>query len=256
MTDVNSIFDLSGKNAVITGASAGIGNRLARTLVLAGANVVAVARRATVLDDEATATGRITSVSADLAETDQVLGAADQCLDLLGGQVDILVNNAGWIAGGVKAEDETYDIIRRTLAINLEAPTLLAQKFQPGMVAAGNGAIVNITSISALAGNGRWPQAIYAASKGGLEAITREWAMQWSRWGVRVNSIAPGLIESEITENAFENEKVQEWILRNSMIQRHGQPEDFDGALLLLTSDAGRYITGQHIVVDGGWTAH
>jgi hypothetical protein len=191
-----------------------------------------------------------------LAETDQVLGAADQCLDLLGGQVDILVNNAGWIAGGVKAEDETYDIIRRTLAINLEAPTLLAQKFQPGMVAAGNGAIVNITSISALAGNGRWPQAIYAASKGGLEAITREWAMQWSRWGVRVNSIAPGLIESEITENAFENEKVQEWILRNSMIQRHGQPEDFDGALLLLTSDAGRYITGQHIVVDGGWTAH
>jgi NAD(P)-dependent dehydrogenase (short-subunit alcohol dehydrogenase family) len=256
MSDPFSIFDLTGKNAVITGASAGIGNRLARTLVLAGANVVAISRRKTELDDEAMATGRITSVSADLAETDQVLAAADESLEHFGGRVDILVNNAGWLAGGVKAEDETYEIIRRTLAINLEAPTLLAQKFQPGMLAAGSGSIVNITSISALAGNGRWPQAIYAASKGGLEAITREWAMQWSRWGVRVNSIAPGVIESEITEQVLEVEKIQEWVLKNSMVQRHGQPADFDGALLLLASDAGRYITGQHIVVDGGWTAH
>jgi NAD(P)-dependent dehydrogenase (short-subunit alcohol dehydrogenase family) len=255
MTDPFSIFDLTGKTAVITGASAGIGNRLARTLVLAGANVVAISRRKTELDEEATATGRIASVSADLAETDQVLAAADESLELLGGRVDILVNNAGWVAGGVKAEDETPEIIRRTLAINLEAPTLLAQKFQPGMVAAGDGSIVNITSISALAANGRFPQAIYAASKGGLEAITREWAVQWSRWGVRVNSIAPGFIESEITEQVLEVEKIQQWVLRNSMIQRHGRPEDFDGALLLLASDAGRYITGQHIVVDGGWTA-
>jgi NAD(P)-dependent dehydrogenase (short-subunit alcohol dehydrogenase family) len=256
MSDALNIFDLTGKTAVVTGSSAGIGNRLARTLVMAGANVVGIARRKTELDDEAMATGRITSVSADLGVTDQVLAAAEDSLSALGGRVDILVNNAGWLAGGVKAEDETYDIIRQTLAINLEAPTLLAQRFQPGMVAAGNGSIINITSISALGGNGRWPQAIYAASKGGLEAITREWAMQWSRWGVRVNSIAPGLIESEITETAFTNEKVQQWILRNAMIQRHGQPEDFDGALLLLASDAGRYITGQHIVVDGGWTAH
>jgi NAD(P)-dependent dehydrogenase (short-subunit alcohol dehydrogenase family) len=255
MSDALSIFDLTGKTAVITGASAGIGNRLARTLVHAGADVIAISRRETVLDDEAMATGRIRSVSADLGETDQVVRAAEECLDLLGGRVDILVNNAGWVAGGVKAEDETYDIIRRTLAINLEAPTLLAQKFQPGMVAAGDGSIINITSISALAANGRFPQAIYAASKGGLEAITREWAVQWSRWGVRVNSIAPGFIESEITEGVLEHEKIQQWVLRNSMIQRHGQPEDFDGALLLLASDASRYITGQCIVVDGGWTA-
>jgi NAD(P)-dependent dehydrogenase (short-subunit alcohol dehydrogenase family) len=255
MSDALSIFDLTGKTAVITGASAGIGNRLARTLVLAGADVVAISRRETVLDDEATATGRIRSVSADLGETEQVLRAADECLELLGGRVDILVNNAGWVAGGVKAEDETYEIIRRTLAINLEAPTLLAQKFQPGMVAAGDGSIINITSISALAANGRFPQAIYAASKGGLEAITREWAVQWSRWGVRVNSIAPGFIESEITGQVLEHEKIQEWVKRNAMIPRHGMPEDFDGALLLLASDASRYITGQCIVVDGGWTA-
>ena len=256
MEDVLKIFDLSGKTAVVTGSSAGIGNRLARTLVLAGATVVGIARRKTELDDEAMSTGRLIPLSADLAETDQVLAVADESLAALGGRVDILVNNAAWIAGGVKAEDETYEIIRRTLAVNVEAPILLAQKFVPGMQAAGNGSIVNISSITALAGNGRMPQAVYAASKGGIEAITREWAAQWSRGGIRVNSIAPGWIESEITAEVTQVPKVQEWILRNTLLPRHGQPDDFDGALLLLASDAGRYITGQHIVVDGGWTAH
>jgi NAD(P)-dependent dehydrogenase (short-subunit alcohol dehydrogenase family) len=256
MTDVMQIFDLTGKNAVITGASAGIGNRLARTLVLAGANVVAIARRATELDDEAMATGRLTSISADLAEHEQVVAAADESLERLGGHVDIVVNNAAWIAGGVKAEDETYEIIRRTLAINLEAPITLVQKFMPGMKEAGDGSIINITSLVAHAGIGRMPQATYASSKGALEAITREWAAQWSRWGIRVNSIAPGFIESEITAGIIHEEKVQDWILRNTLIPRHGTPEDFDGALLLLASDAGRYITGTCVRVDGGWTAH
>jgi NAD(P)-dependent dehydrogenase (short-subunit alcohol dehydrogenase family) len=256
MTDVNAIFDLTGKKAIITGASAGIGNRLARTLVLAGADVVAISRRKTELDDEAMATGRLTSVSADLAETDQVLAAAEESLVLLGGRADIVVNNAAWIAGGVKAEDETYEIIRRTLAINVEAPILLVQKCMPAMKEAGNGSIINITSLVAHAGIGRMPQATYASSKGALEAITREWAAQWSRWGIRVNSIAPGFIESEITSGVIHQEKVQDWILRNTLIPRHGMPEDFDGALLLLASDAGRYITGTCIRVDGGWTAH
>ena len=256
MTDVNAIFDLTGKKAIITGASAGIGNRLARTLVLAGAEVVAISRRKTELDDEAMATGRLTSVSADLAETDQVLAAAEESLELLGGRADIVVNNAAWIAGGVKAEDETYEIIRRTLAINLEAPILLVQRCMPAMMEAGNGSIINITSLVAHAGIGRMPQATYASSKGALEAITREWAAQWSRWGIRVNSIAPGFIESEITAGVIHQEKVQDWILRNTLIPRHGMPEDFDGALLLLASDAGRYITGTCIRVDGGWTAH
>jgi NAD(P)-dependent dehydrogenase (short-subunit alcohol dehydrogenase family) len=250
------IFDLTGKTAVVTGASAGIGNRLARTLVLAGATVAAVARRRTELDDDAMATGRLLPLSADLAERDQVEAAADACLEALGGRVDILVNNAAWIAGGVKAEDETYDQQRRMLAVNLEAPIRLVQRFMPGMKDAGNGSIINITSITALGGIGRLPQATYASTKGGLESITREWAAQWSRYGIRVNSIAPGFIESEITSGIIHEPKVQDWILRNTLLPRHGQPEDFDGALLLLASDAGRYITGQRVVVDGGWTAH
>jgi NAD(P)-dependent dehydrogenase (short-subunit alcohol dehydrogenase family) len=255
-TSVTDIFDLSGKTAVITGSSAGLGTRLARTLVLAGATVVAISRRSTELDEAASATGRLTPVLADLAEHDQVLTAAASCLDLLGGTIDVLVNNAAYIAAGVKAEDESYEDIRRTLAVNVEAPIMLAQAFFPGMRAAGSGSIINVTSITALAGNGRFPQAVYAASKGGLEAITREWAAQWSRYGVRVNSLAPGFIETELTSTVIHVPKVQEWIMRNTLLPRHGQPDDFDGALLLLASDAGRYITGQHVVVDGGWTAH
>jgi NAD(P)-dependent dehydrogenase (short-subunit alcohol dehydrogenase family) len=250
------IFDLSDKNAIVTGTSAGIGNRLARTLVLAGARVAAIARRTTELDDEASSAGRLLPINADLADRDQVASAASTVLDAFDGRVDILVNNAAYIAGGVKAEDESYDEIRRTLAVNVEAPVLLAQSVFPGMRERGDGSIINITSITASVGIGRFPQATYAASKGGLEALTREWAAQWSRYGIRINSLAPGWIESELTSTVTHVPKVQEWILRNTLLPRHGQPEDFDGALLLLASDAGRYITGQRIVVDGGWTAH
>ena len=256
MTAAAELFSLSGKTAVVTGSSAGIGARLARTLLLTGARVAAVSRRPTVLDDEAMATGRLLSISADLSEYDQTVAAADECLAMFDGRVDILVNNAGFIAAGVKAQDETYDEIRRTLAINLEAPILLTQKVFPGMKAAGSGSIINISSISAAGGNGFFPSAVYASTKGGIEALTREWATQWGRYGLRVNNLAPGFIETEITQDVINHPRVQEWILRNTLLPRHGQPADFDGALLLLASDAGRYITGQTIGVDGGWTAH
>lgn len=256
MTEANKIFDLGGKTAVITGASAGIGARLARTLVLAGARVAAIARRMTELGEEVSSTDRLLPITADLAERSQVLRAAEECLGAFDGRVDILVNNAAYIAGGVKAEDETYDDIRRTLAVNLEAPIMLAQAFYPGMLKAGGGSIINVSSIVALVGIGRLPQAVYSATKGGLEALTREWAAQWSRHGIRVNNLVPGFIESELTSTVIHVPKIQEWILRNTLLPRHGQPQDFDGALLLLASDAGRYITGQSVVVDGGWTAH
>jgi NAD(P)-dependent dehydrogenase (short-subunit alcohol dehydrogenase family) len=256
MTSVGSLFSLEGKTAVVTGTSAGLGVRLARTLVLAGARVAAIARRPTELDEEAMSTGRVVSITADLAQPDQVRVAATTCLDAFDGRVDILVNNAAYLAAGVKAEDESYEEIRRTLAVNVEAPILLAQAFFPGMRAAGNGSIINITSITASVGIGRFPQAVYAATKGGMEALTREWTAQWSRYGIRINSLAPGFIETEMTSAVIHEPKVQAWILRNTLLPRHGQPEDFDGALLLLASDAGRYITGQRVMVDGGWTAH
>jgi NAD(P)-dependent dehydrogenase (short-subunit alcohol dehydrogenase family) len=250
------MFDLTNKTALVTGTSAGLGSRLARTLVLAGASVAGIARRRTQLDDEVMSTGRLLPVSADLAEPDQARSAARACLELLGGRVDILVNNAAWQAAGARAEDESYEEIRRTWAINVEAPILLAQAVVPGMRVAGGGSIINISSIAASVGiGGRFPQASYAASKGALEALTREWAAQWTRHGIRVNSIVPGVLETEFTAQAINAPEAQEWILGNTLIPRHGQPGDCDGALLLLASDAGAYITGQRLVVDGGWTA-
>jgi NAD(P)-dependent dehydrogenase (short-subunit alcohol dehydrogenase family) len=249
------MWSLEGKTAVVTGTSAGLGRRLARTLVVAGARVAGIARRPTQLDREAMSTGRLLSVEADLAESGQVKDAARACLELLGGRVDILVNNAAWQAAGVKAEDETYGDIRRTLAINVEAPILLAQAFLPGMRAGGSGCIINISSITGLVGIGRFPQATYAVTKGGLQALTREWAAQWAQYGIRVNAIAPGVTETEFTSLVIHMPEVQEWIKDNTLIPRHGQPEDFDGVLLLLAGDAGRYITGQCVAVDGGWTA-
>jgi len=218
--------------------------------------VTAIARRRTKLHEVVSETGRLFPISADLAETDQVHKAAEACLDIFNGRIDILVNNAALIAGGVKAEDESHAEIRRTLAVNLEAPILLAQALFPMMRDAGAGSIINITSITASVGIGLFPKAVYVASKGGLDALTREWATQWSRFGIRINSLAPGFIETELTSPVINIPKVQDWILRNTLLPRHGQPEDFDGALLLLASDAGRYITGQRFVVDGGWTAH
>src|ERR1700729_1964956 len=256
MTLADTLFNLEGKTAVVTGTSAGLGVRLARTLVLAGARVAAIARRRTELDELAMSTGRVLPITADLAEADQVRAAADTCLGAFDGRVDILVNNAAYLAAGVKAEDESHEQIRRTFAVNVEAPILLAQAFFPGMRAAGTGSIINITSITASVGIGRFPQAVYAATKGGLEALTREWTAQWSRYGIRVNSLARGFIETEMTAPGINEPKVQNWILRNTLLPRHGQPDDFDGALLLLASDAGRYITGQRLLVDGGWTAH
>ena len=248
------IFSLEGRTALITGASSGIGARMASVLHRAGARTVAVARRRDRLDALAAAHPGMQVIDADLGVTDQVKGIASRAMDAVG-EIDILVNNAAWIAGGVKAEDETIEQMRKTLAINLEAPILLAQAVMPAMKAKGAGSIINVTSMVASVGIGRFPQATYAASKGGLEAITREWSAQWSRYGIRINNLAPGFIETEMSGEVVNDERVQQWILRNTLLPRHGQPKDFDGALLFLASDASAYVTGQTLTIDGGWTA-
>ncbi|MCW2496721.1 SDR family oxidoreductase [Jatrophihabitans sp.] len=254
VTAAADLFSLKGKTAVITGASAGLGAHLARVLATAGARTALVARRRDLLDKIVVDLPGSIALEADLADIDQVDTVARRALDELG-RVDILVNNAAYIAGGVKAEDETSEQIQRTLAVNLHAPIRLGQAFVPGMFAAGSGSIVNVTSIVAHGGIGRFPQATYAATKGGLEALTREWAAQWSRRGVRINNLSPGFVESEMTEPILGDEKVRSWIAANTLIGRHGVPADFDGALLFLASDASRYVTGQTLRVDGGWSA-
>lgn len=255
MASHSDLLSLEGRTVLLTGASAGLGRRFAQVLSEAGAKVGVVGRRRELLEEIAAENPGCVPLPFDL-------GSAEQVTDLVAavehqlGPVDVLVNNAAYIAGGAKAEDESLQQIQDTLAVNLVAPILLAQAFYPSMKERGRGTIVNVTSIVARAGIAFFPQATYAASKGGLEAITREWAAQWSPHGVRINALVPGFFESEMTAGVIHHPKVQSWILDNTLIPRHGRPEDFDGALLYLCSDASAYVTGQTLVVDGGWTAH
>lgn len=249
------LFSLTDRAVLLTGASAGIGRRFAQVLAGAGARVGLVARRRDLLDEMVAELPNCVAIPADLGESGSVPAVAERAVKLLG-PIEVLVNNAAYIAGGVKAEDETLDDIQTTLAVNLVAPIQLAQAVYPAMKAAGKGSIINVTSMVADVGIGRFPQATYSASKGGLAAITREWATQWSRHGVRINAIAPGFIETEMTAPVIHDEKVQRWITSNTLLPRHGVVADFDGVLLFLAGDASAYVTGQTITVDGGWTAH
>jgi NAD(P)-dependent dehydrogenase (short-subunit alcohol dehydrogenase family) len=251
----DNVFSLTGKSVLLTGATAGLGRRFAVTLAGAGAQVAVVGRRPDLLSTLVAEAPGCVAVPGDLATPEGVHAVAEAARQAIG-DPDILVNNAAYIAGGARAEDETLEQIQATLSVNLVAPILLAQAVFPAMRARGAGNIINVTSVVAQVGIARFPQATYAASKGGLQSITREWAAQWARHGIRVNAIAPGFLETEMTSGVIHHEKVQEWILRNTLLPRHGQPEDFDGVLLFLASDASSYVTGQTIVVDGGWTAH
>jgi NAD(P)-dependent dehydrogenase (short-subunit alcohol dehydrogenase family) len=251
----SNTFSLVGVNVLLTGATAGLGRRFAEVLSGAGACVGLVARRTEILREMTRVLPCTHALTEDLSDPLSGDRVAQWALETLG-SVDVVVNNAGAIVPGRRAEDETLSEIQWTLNLNLVTPVRIVQSLFPHMKERGSGSIINVTSMVASVGIGRFPQAIYAASKGGLESITREWAAQWSRFGIRVNALAPGMIETEITREVLQEDKIHKWILKNTLLPRHGQPSDFDGALLLLASDAGRYITGQTITVDGGWTAH
>jgi NAD(P)-dependent dehydrogenase (short-subunit alcohol dehydrogenase family) len=246
-------FELEGRVAVVTGASSGLGEGLARALAAVGARVAVVARRQDRLAALADDIGGL-AVACDLLDLEAVDEIVPQVAAELGGP-EILVNAAGNIFSRESAEDEPLDAIQQTLTLNLVAPFRLSQAVFPHMVAAGRGSILHVSSISGRVGVPGIPQASYAASKLGLSGLTAELAVQWARHSIRVNTVAPGFFRSEITEPLYEDERSIEWLRRNTPLPFHGSVDDFVGAVLWLVSDAGRYVTGQTIVVDGGWTA-
>jgi NAD(P)-dependent dehydrogenase (short-subunit alcohol dehydrogenase family) len=250
----DDLFDLHGAVAVVTGASSGLGAALARTLGGAGARVAAVARRQDRLEALAADVDAVSPFACDLLDGDALDGLVPRVAEAVG-PPSILVNAAGALAGVTRAEDESQADVRRTLDLNLVAPFRLAQAVFPHLVAAGGGAVVNISSISGHVGIPGIPQASYAASKAGLSGLTSELAVQWARHRIRVNTVAPGFFRSEITADLFDGESGRAWLRRNTPLPDEGRAEDVVGAVLWLVSDAGRYTTGQTIVVDGGWTA-
>lgn len=252
-TSPSELFDLTGRTALVTGASSGLGRRMALVLAAAGATVAVTARRAQRLDDLAAEHPSIVPFVADLTVAAQRQALVSAVEDRLG-PLDVLVNNAG-IADPKPVERETLEDFMAMIELNLVAAWHLTKMFGVGMVARGSGSVINIASIIGVVGATPIKQTGYPAAKGGLVNLTREMGVQWARKGVRVNAICPGWFETEMTEGMFETGSGQNFIESNTPLQRPGRVEELDGPLLLLASDASSFMTGAIVLVDGGWTA-
>lgn len=243
-------FDLSGKTALVTGASSGLGAHFARCLGAAGATVVLAARRAdrlrTLQAELAMATIAARSVELDVQSGESIGKALDAA-----GPLDIVVNNAGIsiVKPALEMPEEDWDAVVDT---NLRGAWLVAQgAARRWVVDKRPGSIVNIASILGLRTIGQ--VAPYNASKAGLIHLTRALAMEWARHRIRVNAICPGYIETEMN-SAFWQTSGGKKLIERIPQRRIGRPEELDGALLLLASDAGSFMTGSVITVDGGHT--
>lgn len=248
----DALFDVTGRVAVVTGASSGLGRRAATVLARAGASVVGVARRAAELGDwRAAAGGNTAAVIADLADRDGLAEVARQVAEPFGAP-EIVVHAAG-INTREAADDVTPQGWDVTLALNLAAPYFLSQHLVPAMKAKGWGRIVTFASLQTTRA---FPGGVaYGASKAGVGQLTRAMAEAWSQDGIMVNAIGPGFFRTELTAAVFDDPERAARNAAQTCIGRNGEPEDLDGPLLFLCSPASDYVTGQVLMVDGGFTA-
>ena len=240
-------FDLSGRTALVTGSTRGIGLGLARALAEAGARVAMNGRTAEAV--EAVVRGIEGSLAAPFDVTDE--GAVARAADALG-PVDILVNNAGIALRHSLVEFE-LDEWRRVLDVNLTSAFLVARAIAPGMIERGRGKIVNVCSVmSELA---RPTTGAYAAAKGGLKMLTRSMCAEWAPHGIQANGIAPGYFRTDLNEVLQKDAEFDAWLRARVPAGRWGEPDELAGAVVFLASPASDFVNGQLLVVDGGLSA-
>lgn len=253
--NVKELFDLTGRTAIVTGGSRGIGKEMAEALGESDAGLMLCARRAEWLEEtvnEFKDRGfNVDGIVADVSKPEDVEAVVTATVTRFG-RVDILVNNAG-VSWGAMPEDMPLEKWQHVLDVNLTGCFLMAQAAGREMLKAGSGSIINIASISGITSSANGPfYAGYVASKAGLIGLTRELAASWGRRGIRVNAIAPGFFHSRLADSVIDiyERSIQE----NNVIPRIGNEGELKGATVFLASDASSYITGQTIVVDGGMT--
>ena len=251
--NIRELFDLTGKTAIVTGGSRGIGVEMAEGLAEAGANLMLCARKAELLDESVkafvTKGFNVAGKVCDVSKPDDVNAVVDATVKHFGA-VDILVNNAG-ISWGAMPEDMPIERWQQVLDVNLTGCFLFAQAVGREMLKQGSGSIINIASIAGQRSSANGPfYAGYVASKAGLIGLTRELAASWGRKGIRVNAIAPGFFHSKLADAVIDiyERSIQE----NNVIPRVGEEGELKGITVFLASDASSYITGQTIAVDGG----
>lgn len=251
-------FSLSGDTAVITGGSRGIGKALAEGLAQAGANVCIVNRNqetgeaAAEQINEETNSNAI-SVPADITNEAQVEAMTEEVLDTFG-SIDILVNNAG-IARTAPAHEMSLETWNEVLEVNLTGVFLCTKHAGGAMVKGDGGNVINISSMSAFVANYPMEEVVYHASKGGVVSFTRQLASEWAKHDVRVNSIAPGYIRTEMIDELLkEQPEMEELWLSEMLMDEMAPPEELAGTAVYLASDASSYMTGETIIIDGGYT--
>jgi NAD(P)-dependent dehydrogenase (short-subunit alcohol dehydrogenase family) len=248
---MNSMFDLTGRTALVTGASRGLGRHFALTLAKAGADLVVTARQKQGLAGvvkEIQALGRKAEpVVLDVTRRASIQRLADRIRNGL--KVDILVNNAGCNIRK-RALELTWDDWNQVLDTNLRGAFFVAQAIAPGMMARQYGRVINIGSLTCVFGySGIAP---YCASRGGMKQMTMSLADDWGADGVTVNCLAPGWFKTDQTAALYENKEWLAYLCDRLPLKRPGRIEELDGALLFLASDASSYVTGQTLLVDGG----
>ena len=254
---MTNLFDLTGRVAVVTGASTGLGLQMAKAFASQGAKLVLLARRMNLLEENAKAITaefgvEVLPFACDITSAERVKEAVKATIDRFG-RVDILVNNAG--TGAVAPAEEISDEqFSNEMNIDLFGTFLCAREFGKEMIKAGYGRIINIASMYGLVGNLIVGSAPYHAAKGGVVNMTRALAAEWGKYGITVNSICPGYFYTDLTTATLDSDYFQAIAKQNIPLGRYGKNGELDSCALFLASPASTYVTGQNIAVDGGYT--